>query len=196
MGNPFDGDETSTGTAVATAEPAVEASEIDVETTEPDADLDVDAPSAAEDGPEDTAEAGAAAPPAANGKTKAKSTKKPVAEGYIAPVAVAKKLSEHLTAKGRANGTLAADEEIVIAPQIVYATLNNNGEKSKFPIKQYTDPAITGGLKSVVREDEFLAWWDAKDERVKNRGSKVQKTKTEDAPAAAEEPTTPPVEAE
>jgi len=195
MGNPFN--EGNSQTAVATEDPQVEATEQELEVEEPDAELDLDVDGGqGEDVPEDTAET--PAKPATVKKTaagKVKSTKQPVAEGYIAPVAVAKKLSEHLTAKGRADGTVGEDEEIVIAPQIVYATLKNNGDGSKNPIPQYTDPAITGGLKSVVKLEEFLAWWDAKDARVKERGSKVKKTETKDA-AVDTTPTEAPTEAE
>lgn len=172
MGNPFGGSESQTAVAIEepTDEVAVEETNVD---TEPDADLDVDGG----EGPEDELEE--PSKPAnvkKTGAAKTKSTKQPVAEGYIAPVAVAKALSKHLTEKARAAGKIADDEEIVIAPQIVYAALKNNGEKSKNPIPQYTDPAVTGGLKSVVKLDEFLAWWDEKDSRVANRQSNVKKT--------------------
>lgn len=187
MGNPFEGNK---------PEATVEVDEAAV--VEPDADLDVDA--GTEDGPEDTPEA---APAKVSGtvkkvgETKAKTAKNPVAAGYIAPVAMAKKLSQHLTEKARAAGQIGADEEIEIAPQILYATLKNNGEGSKNPIPQYTDPAITGGLKSVVKEDEVLKWWDEKDARVASRKSNVKKSKPDatEEPAKAED-TTPPVEAE
>ena len=182
MGNPFEG---NADTAVAT----------DVAVVEPDADLDVDAGS---DAVEDTVED--SAPPRTGnvrktGEAKPKSTRTKPAEGYIAPVEAAKVLSKHLTEKARAAGQIADDEEIHIAPQVVYATLKNNSDKSKHPIPQYTDLAITGGIKAVVKVDEFLKWWDEKDKRVAERKTNVKKAKVE-TPVAEDAPTAPPVEAE
>lgn len=167
MGNPF-GDDNET-TAVAT------------EVQEPDADLDVDA--GTDDGTEEVPETPPTKPGTkakAEPKEKKEPARKPVAEGYITPVDAAKKLSEHLTAKAQESGAIGTNEKIEIRPQIVYATLKSNGEKSRNPIPQYTDPALTGGRQCVLKLGEFLAWWDAKDERVASR-----KVKKVEAPAEA-----------
>src|SRR5262245_49330884 len=109
MGGPFDEDEVA---AVATLEP--------------DADVDVDtASAAAEDETEDTSAATAAAPAKRTATKKTASTRAPVPEGYISPVAFAKELSKHLTAKARERDELGDDEEIEVKPQIIYSYINS-----------------------------------------------------------------------
>jgi hypothetical protein len=119
----------------------------------------------------------------------------PVPEGYITPVEFAKVLTKHLKERnavdtqGRPFGD--GEGEIVVKPQIVYSYLKNNGPESKNPIPQYENMA---GRKVLLKTDEVLAWWDAKDERVaaskasakEKAAKKSEKVKTEDAPTADE----------
>ena len=178
MNNPFDDG------VVATEDDRAETvslGSVEVEDLqEPDADLDVDSGDA-EDVEEVPAEA--EKPKGATKKaTKAANTRPPVPAGYISPVAAAKKLSAHLTAKARAAGQLEEDEEIEVRPQVVYSYIRNNQEgKSKNPIKTYSE----GGRENLLKLDEFIAWWDEKDARVAARKAGAKKTakKAEAAPA-------------
>lgn len=96
----------------------------------------------------------------------------PVPEGYIAPVAFAKKLSEHYGYEVR--------------PQVVYSTIrqSNSGDNPKNPLPVYSE----GGRDNLLKLDEAFAWWMAKDERVAARkaAKAAQPAKTEAAPATAE----------
>jgi hypothetical protein len=205
MGNPFDGEEPAT-TAVATEEP-VHVTDLDeVETEEPDADVDVDSNATADDETEEAP----ATPPVKNvkqvGAAKTTSSRKPVAEGYVAPVEAAKRLSEHLTIKGREAGLIGADQEIEIKPQVMYSYIKNNGPDSKNPLPRYTDPELTGGRECVVKVAEVIKWWEDKDARVSERKAnakvkadkKAENAKKAEAPAEAEDapPTGVVVEAE
>jgi len=127
-------------------------------------DLDVDAPAVET---EDTVE------PTADGGEKpakeAKSTRPGVPEGFIAPVAFAKVLTDHL----KANGQMP-EGKTEIKPQEVYSYIKNNGEGSKNPFPAYAGDAINPetnepyapGRKVVLKADEGIAWWDAKVARV------------------------------
>jgi len=129
------------------------------ETTElPDFDVDVDAPQGdAEDTIATQPEAVEGEKPA---KEKKESTRPPVPEGKVSPVAFAKLLSKHLTEKAQAADPNA--EAIEVKPQVVYSYIKNNGEGSKNPF-----PATKSeGRAAVVDADAAIAWWDAKDARV------------------------------
>jgi hypothetical protein len=131
-------------------------------------DLDVDAPDA--DEAEDTVAEGTEAAPTDKPAAKAKkeSTRPPVPEGLVSPVQFAKLLTEHKIK----NGTL--EEGKVIAPQVVYSYIKNNmGEGAKYPFPARTD---VPGRALVLDPAEGLAWWDAKDARVKaQKTAKAQK---------------------
>jgi|SRR5688500_2806088 len=137
---------------------------------EPEApeNFDVDAPTA-----EDTV---AEAPVATEGekpaKEKKESTRPPVPEGKVSPVAFAKILSEHKTAQAREKDPEAA--AVVVAPQVVYSYIKNNGPESKNPF-----PATKAeGRAAVVDPEAALAWWDAKDARVAaTKASAAEKAK-------------------
>ena len=139
-----------------------------------DGDLDVDAPDA--DEAEDTVEEGtAAAPTDKPAKAKKESTRPPVPEGFVSPVAFAKILTDHK----RANGTLAADK--VIAPQVVYSYIKNNPADGKYPFPARTD---VPGRALVLVASEGLEWWDAKDARVKaQKTAKAEKDAKKEAAA-------------
>jgi hypothetical protein len=114
-------------------------------------DLDVDAPEVTD--AEDTV----VEPATAEEKPKKEKapSRPPVPEGKVSPVQFAKILSKHLSEK--------RGEEVTVAPQVVYSYIKNNGEGSKHPF-----PATKAeGRAAVVDATEALAWWDAKDERVK-----------------------------
>jgi len=208
MSNPFDGgDTTESETAVATLDPQAEAETAD----EADADLDVDVDTAAETNDEVET---IATPPVIKGATVKKvgekattSTRRPVAEGYVAPVEAAKALSRHLTTKAREAGQIGEDQEVEVKPQVMYSYIKNNGPESKNPLPRYTDAALTGGRECVVKVEEVIEWWEAKDTRVAERKAnakakadkKAENAKKETAAvveAEDKEPAAPVVEAE
>jgi hypothetical protein len=160
---------------------------VSTETTEPDfADVDVDAPIAA---PEPTAEDTVTAP--TSGETaptekpaKKESTRPPVPEGKVSPVAFAKLLSEHLTAKAKEKDANAAD--VNVAPQVVYSYIKNNGPESKNPF-----PAEKAeGRAAVVDPQAGLDWWDAKDARVAAQKSAAADKAAKKAAGKTETPAT------
>ena len=181
MGQPttediFDENPIATETAAAVSEPE------DAETDLPE----VDAPTAgAHEAPE--AADGEAKPDAKPSKNK----RPPVPEGFITPVAFAKELTKHL----HESGDLDADAEI--PPQMVYSYLKSNSKgDNAFP--QYPGGE---GRKVLLKLDEALAWWDAKNVRVAerkanaaNKEAKKAAKADETAPAAAS--ATPVTEAE
>lgn len=124
-------------------------------------DPDVDTP--AEDDEVEEVPSGTAAAPAdpKAEKPKKESSRPAVPEGYVSPVQFAKILTEHL----RANGKL--DENQEVRPQVVYSYIKNNGPDSKnpFPAKKGEDVGAPG-RSVVLKAQEGLDWWDAKDERV------------------------------
>jgi hypothetical protein len=139
---------------------------------EDDADVDVDAPEAAED----SVEEGTAEAPKA--EKKKKSTRAPVPEGFISPVAFAKVLTEHLKQDHPELGVrLEADKEI--RPQVVYSYIKNNPSGGKYPFPTHA----AEGRAFVIKADEGLQWWDEKDLRV--RASKAAKAEKEAKKAAA-----------
>jgi hypothetical protein len=191
--NPFD-EQGPNALAEPTADTPVENTDglTDLEDAEADAqsetDFDVDTPDASEvDEPEAPAAEGEGKPAA---KAKPASTRPPVPEGFISPVAFAKELTKHLRAKGKLG---EADE---IAPQMVYSYLKNaNKAGSKNPWPSYSE----GGRDNLLKLQESLDWWDAKDARVAERKTnKAEKEKAkadkaaakanETAPEAAAEP--------
>jgi hypothetical protein len=144
-------------------------------------DFDVDTPEAEDVVAEPVAEGTSAAPKA---KEKKESTRPPVPEGKVSPVAFAKILSEHKTKQAREKDPEAA--EVTIAPQVVYSYIKNNGEGSKNPF-----PATKSeGRAAVVDADAAIAWWDAKDARV----AESKKAAAEKAAKKAEKATAKPAE--
>lgn len=127
-------------------------------TTEPNFDVDVDAPEAVE--AEDTVEA----PKAADEKPakEPKNTRPAVPEGKVSPVAFAKILTEHLRQPHETLGT-RLNENQAVAPQVVYSYIKNNAEGSKNPFPAQKSE----GRAAVVDPQAGLEWWDAKDLRVK-----------------------------
>lgn len=161
------------------------------------------------------------APAAASGEgatpAPAKAEKAParpeVPSGYITPVQFAKALTKHLAEKGvsNKNGKIGRKEDDTIdlnhnpiPPQYIYSVLNQ-GKKAgaKNPLPSYSE----GGRENLLKLEEALAWWDAKDQRVadsktakaEKEAKKAAKAEagTPDAPsAAATEPAAPVAEAE
>jgi hypothetical protein len=134
-----------------------ENTDVTTHTETPDfTDVDVDAPAPAA---EDTV----AVPVEGETKTETKETKSTrpaVPEGKVSPVQFAKILSEHKTKQAREQDPNAA--EVVVAPQVVYSYIKNNGPQSKNPFP--AEPAE--GRAAVVDAQAAIAWWDAKDARV------------------------------
>lgn len=142
-------------------------------------DLDVDAPEGGE--AEDTVAEGTDVAPKAE-KAKKEPARPPVPEGFISPVKFAKVLTEHLRSKGK----LTAEQEV--RPQVVYSYIKNNGADSKHPFPTHS----AEGRAVVLKADEAVAWWDAKDERV--AAGKV--ARAEKAKAKAEKDAAKPESAE
>jgi hypothetical protein len=140
-----------------------------------DLDVDVDT-SGAEDEAEDTTDASDAKPAAADKPKKEKApARPPVADGYVTPVDFAKILTDHLAARGASNKNGPISKENPVPPQMVYSYMKNN-QGGKNPIPVHTDPSLTGGRNAVLRVDEALAWWDAKDERIgTSKATKAEK---------------------
>jgi len=173
--NPFDSNEdvANVGTLLeveptSDLEDAEAEAQLDLET-----DVDVDTPSEADE-PETVV-----APEKAKAKEKAP-TRPPVPEGFVSPVAFAKILSAHLTEKARATNPTA--DAIDIAPQMVYSYMKN-ADPDKKGVKNPWPRYSSGGRENLLKVDESLAWWDAKDERV--RESKATKAEKEAKKAAA-----------
>ena len=196
MTNPFGSSDNATAVEV---DETTDTTVAEGDLGEADVDVDVDAATEADE----DAETVDAAPPTkgnvvkTNATTKKASTRPAVPEGFISPVAAAKELSKHLTAKAHEAGTIKEDEAIEIRPQVVYSYIKNNAAGSKNPITTYSE----GGRDNLLKLDEFLAWWDAKDARVAERKANVKTKAAPAAPAAevneAEDaPTEPVAEAE
>lgn len=189
--------------AVATEDPQTDATETPNEDEQAEATLnEVDTP---EDDELDTVPEGAAgdtAAPAAGEKKAAKEktpARPPVPEGYVTPVAFAKLLTEHLIKEGR----LEAGK--TVPPQMVYSYMKN-ADPTKAGVKNPWPRYSEGGRENLLKVDESLAWWDAKDARVKaskdaqaeKAAKKAAKGTAGDAAAAQTEeaPSGPVVEAE
>jgi hypothetical protein len=164
---------------------------VSTETTTPDfGDVDVDAPIVAPEVTSEDTVGQAATTDETPAKEKKESTRPPVPEGKVSPVAFAKVLSEHLTAKARETNSEAA--EITVAPQVVYSYIKNNGPESKNPF-----PAEKAeGRAAVVDPQAALAWWDAKDARVAAQktaaaNKAAEKAAKKDAPASTTETVQP-----
>jgi hypothetical protein len=175
MTNPFDSEENTATTAEATEAAVTEAVLEEV-------DVDVDSGST-----EDETET-VDAPPTRKGnivkvgEKAAKASSRPaVPEGFVSPVAAAKLLSEYLTKKAREAGDIGEDEAIEVKPQVVYSYIKNNGPESKNPIPTYAE----GGRENLLKIEEFIAWWEAKDARVADRKANA-KNKAEKKAANAE----------
>jgi hypothetical protein len=151
---------------------------VSTEPTEPNFDVDVDAPEVVENAAEDTVDAPATADKPA--KEKKESTRPPVPEGKVSPVAFAKILTKHLQDAGK------LPEDKAVAPQVVYSYIKNNGADSKNPF-----PAEKAeGRAAVVDAEAGLKWWDDKDARV----AAGKAAKAEKATKAAEKATATPTE--
>jgi hypothetical protein len=149
----------------------------------PDFDVDVDAPEVTQNA-EDTVDVPAETAEKAKAEKKKESTRPPVPEGKVSPVAFAKILSEHLRKPHDTLGT-RLEEGKSVAPQVVYSYIKNNGADSKNPFP--TEKAE--GRAAVVDAEAGLKWWDEKDLRVKaSKDGKAQKAaekaaKTTETPA-------------
>jgi hypothetical protein len=190
MSNPFASDQEHTAEQpteeqeLAELHELTEEQELEAAVDEPDADIDVDA---GEDDETDEVEEVPAGKTVKAKKADSTSTRPPVPEGYVSPVTAAKKLGTHLTSRARAAGKIKDDEEIEIRPQVVYSYIRNS-KGGKNPIPTYE----AGGRKNLLKLEEFLAWWDAKDERVaasKVRAAEKAAKKTEKAAEKTEEVT-------
>jgi len=150
----------------------------DIPGTGEDAELDeVDVADAEEDEAEEVDTSEAKPKGAKKATKKAAKARPPVPDGYIAPVAFAKKLTTKLIEQGR----LEADEEI--PPQMIYSYIKNSAA-GQHPLPSYSE----GGRENLLKEDEAFAWWDAKEERAKARQvAKKAKAAKKAAGAAVEE---------
>ena len=167
-------------------------------------DLDVDVDTALGEDEVDTipADGGTAEAPADKGaKTKKESTRPPVPEGKVSPVAFAKILTDHLRQDHPELGVrLPADKEV--RPQVVYSYIKNNPAGSKNPFPTHEAP----GRAVVLDPQEALNWWDEKDrrvtkgkqERAAKAAAKAEKDAAKDTTTEAEatEPASAVVEAE
>jgi hypothetical protein len=139
-------------------------------------------------------------------------------EGYIKPVAFARVLTQHLQERGASNVHGPIDvKDNPIPPQQVYSMVNQAQKPStKNPIPLYSQahdgkvykfgesPEGVGlSIPFMLKQDEALAWWDAKDSRVAaSRASAAAKKEAaakkaaEKPEAKAEEPSGPVEEAE
>jgi hypothetical protein len=185
-------DETPTATEAQNAVDAANGDHDEPAVTEPeDSETDlpeVDAPTAGAHEATEQAPDGGNAPDAKATKNK----RPPVPEGFITPVAFAKELTKHLIETGQ----LEAGGEI--PPQMVYSYLKSN-QKGDNAFPQYDGGE---GRKVLLKLDEALAWWDAKNKRVAerkanaaNKAAKAAEKSTETAPTAATTEAAP-VEAE
>lgn len=184
MSNPFDEDAQAAAADEEGLEPentegsdeGVEGSEV----AEPDADVDVDSAEETDETDEpDDKPAGVVKKRSPSGAT----SRPPVPEGYVSPVAAAKKLSEVLTARAREAGQLEDDEIIEVRPQVVYSYIRNS-QGGKYPIPVYE----VGGRSNLLKLDEFIAWWDEKDKRVAERKANATKKAAKKAAKAKEAP--------
>jgi hypothetical protein len=165
---------------------------------------EVDTPEALDDEPEDTVDASAT--PVSEGAKPAAAPKAPARPapptGLITPVQFAKTLTEHLEAKGfsNKNGPVTSKSDTSpgnpIPPQYIYSMINQGSKpNAKNPIPTYVsahDGTVykTGeqpegtplARVNLMKADEGLDWWDAKDARV--AASKT--AKAEKAAKAAE----------
>lgn len=132
-------------------------------TTEVDDELEeVDTPNAsADDETEEVDGADKAGTKPAKKAAKKANARPPVPEGFIAPVAFAKELTKRLQAAGK----LSADTEI--PPQMIYAYIKSSAG-GKNPLPTYSE----GGRNNLLKLDEALAWWDAKEQRSQERNAK------------------------
>jgi hypothetical protein len=110
--------------------------------------------------------------PAETTDTKAKEpTRPPVPQGFISPVQFAKDLTKHLREKNA--------EQKEIPPQQIYSMIRNSGKENPFPV--YSE----GGRNNLIKLEEGLAWWDAKDTRVAERKANAEAKAAKKAAAAA-----------
>lgn len=117
--------------------------------------------------------------PAKADATPSKPKRPSAPEGYITPVAFAHKLTERL----RKEGVLAEGE--AFAPQQVYSWVKQGKSMSaKNPLKSYSE----GGRDNLLKLDEAMAWYDAKEQRKAEAAAK----KAEAAKAAAAKAQTSP----
>jgi hypothetical protein len=199
----------------------------DVDETTTDAELaEVDVPEALDDETDAPAEGTTTATTEKPAKAPKEPKRDAPPEGFITPVDFAKKLTEHLQAKGvsNKNGPITAKSDTEagnpIPPQYIYSTLNQSKDSDK-GMPTYVSfkdgsvhatkdaPAATTenpiSRVNLLKLDEALAWWDAKDARV--AASKVAKAEKDakkaakasektETPAEAEAPSEPVVEAE
>jgi hypothetical protein len=100
-----------------------------------------------------------------------KSSRPPVPEGYITPVQFVKVLKE--------------ERNVEVAPQVLYSYVNqgktSKGDQDK-KLKSYSE----GGRENLLKKEEALAWWDAKERRSQERAA----NKAAKAKADAEKPVT------
>jgi hypothetical protein len=214
LSNPFD---------TETAEPITD-TENGWTASEAAAVNEVDTPEALDDEPEDTADASASE--GAKPEKVAKEAKAPARaappEGLITPVQFAKVLTEHLEAKGATNknGPITAKSATSpgnpIPPQYIYSMLSQGAKpNAKNPVPTYvsahdgtiykTGEAPEGtplARVNLLKQDEALEWWDAKDARVaasktaKAEADKKKAEKAAAAPVATPENQTPAIDAE
>jgi len=211
MSNPFGEETENDGQTVDLGHEEVhEQGHIAVDAVETDEDVDVDVAPADDDEADSPPSAQDGTGEQKPAKEKKESTRAAVPDGFIAPVAFAKVLTDHLREEHETLGVRKGPDEVV-APQVVYSYIKNNGPDSKNPF-----PAVKGddtnpetgqpyapGRALVLKADEGLAWWDAKDvrvaegkaERAAKAASKAAKAQTsEQAAAETGEVSTGPVE--
>jgi hypothetical protein len=96
----------------------------------------------------------------------------PVPEGFVTPVGFAKLLTAHLRER--------EPEHKEIPPQQIYSMIRNASKENPFPVYE------EGGRKNLIKAQEGLAWWDAKDQRVAERKANAAAKAEKKAAAAAQ----------
>jgi hypothetical protein len=148
----------------------VDAPEVDVEATDEEATDEVE---------EGTEEVKAEKAP----KEKARGD---LPEGYVTPVGLAKVLSE-----AKEDGSFyhtARDGSHEVKPQMVYSYVRNAPKDNPFPLVDVEDSI--GATRKVVKLDEGLAWWEAKNERASAKKANAAAKAQAKAEKAANKPAT------
>jgi hypothetical protein len=109
-------------------------------------------------------------------KAKAAPKRGELPEGYVTPVQLAKVITE----KGLHTDREGGHE---VKPQMVYSYIKNSPKEDPFPISTVTDSI--GVERQALLEDEGVAWWERKNERVAARKANAEQKATAKAERAA-----------
>ena len=98
-------------------------------------------------------------------------------EGFVTPIGLAKELTARQLHRNKAG------EVVEVRPQMVYSYINNAPKDNPFPIQVVQDSL--GHDRKVVKLEEGLAWWEAKNERVASKRTNAEAKRTAKAERAA-----------